>query len=483
MPCDIVQRVRSPTWTLLAVALGTFMLLLDVTIVVVALPAVQTSLGASFGDLQWTLDAYALSLASFLLAAGSLADLYGRRRLFEIGLLVFTLGSLLCGAAPSASTLVLFRAVQGVGGAIMFATSLALLAHAFRGADRGMAFGVWGAVAGVSTALGPVLGGILTSSVGWRWIFLVNLPVGAAGLFVTRRFVQESTSPARRRVDLPGFVVFTLGLLGLVHALIRASEHDWHDGLVLTSLAVGVVCLVAFPFLERKTSYPMFDLSLFRKPTFVGGSVAAFGMNGSLFAMFIYFVMYLQRILHFNAMQTGVRLAFITGATLVTALATGRIATKVPVRWTIGVGLVLVGAGLLAMRGITAISRFEHLIPGFILAGIGSGLVNPALASTAVGVVDPARSGMASGINNTFRQVGIATSIAALGSIFASRHPSNAEGFADTMNLLLLVSASVALASGVLAWTLIRQSDFVAQGDAAPTSPSEGARALTTTKE
>lgn len=468
---------------MLAVVLGTFMLLLDVTIVVVALPEVQTSLGASFGELQWTLDAYALSLASLLLAAGSLADLYGHRRLFAVGLFVFTLGSLFCGLAPSALTLVVFRAVQGVGGAMMFATSLALLAHAFHGKERGMAFGVWGAVAGVSTALGPVLGGLLTSSVGWRWIFFVNLPIGAAALFITRRFVEGSKAPARRRLDPPGFGVLTVGLVGLVHALIRASEHGFRDELVVVSLVVGIACLTAFPLVERRTSDPMFDLSLFRKPTFVGGSVAAFGMNGSLFAMFVYLVMYLERALHFSAMQTGVRLAFITGATLVTALSTGRVATKLPVKWPIGGGLVLVAGGLLAMRDITATSGFEHLIPGFVLAGIGSGLVNPALASTAVGVVEPARSGMASGINNTFRQVGIATSIAALGSVFASRHPSSDEELADTMNLLLLIAAGVALVSGVLAWVLIRQSDFVAHGAPVPRTQTEGVKALTTMKE
>jgi EmrB/QacA subfamily drug resistance transporter len=211
-------------WTLVAVCLGTFMLLLDVTIVVVALPDVRTSLGANFSDVQWTIDAYSLSLATLLLASGSLADLFGRRRLFAIGLSVFTLGSLLCGLAQSASMLIACRAGQGIGGAIVFATSLALLAQTFHGRERGPAFGVWGAVAGISTAVGPVLGGLLTTDLSWRWIFLVNLPIGIVAIAITLTRVQESRQSDRRHVDLPGFVVFTLALLSLVYGLIRTTS-------------------------------------------------------------------------------------------------------------------------------------------------------------------------------------------------------------------------------------------------------------------
>ena len=213
-----------PWLTLVAVCLGTFMLLLDVTIVIVALPDVQASLGASFSEVQWTIDAYALSLAALMLPAGSLADLFGRRRLFATGLIVFTVSSLLCGLAQSATMLIACRAAQGVGGAIMFATSLALLAQTFHGRDRGTAFGVWGAVTGVSVALGPVLGGLLTTGLSWRWIFLVNLPVGIAAIAITLRHVPESRSSQARGLDPAGFAVFTLGLVSLIYGLIRASE-------------------------------------------------------------------------------------------------------------------------------------------------------------------------------------------------------------------------------------------------------------------
>ena len=459
-------------WTLAAVCLGIFMLLVDITIVVVALPSIRSSLHTSFSDVQWTIDAYSLSLAALLLPTGSLADILGRRRVFALGLAVFTLGSLLCGLASSGTMLIVCRAAQGIGGATVFATSLALLAQTFYGRERGVAFGVWGAVAGVATALGPLLGGLLTTGLSWRWIFYVNLPVGIVALAITLTRVQESRSPRARRLDLPGFAVFTLGLVGLVYGLIESSRRGWGDGLVIGSFAVAVAMLGAFPFVERHRRQPMFDLSLFAKPTFVGGSIAAFGMNASLYAMLLYLVLYLQNALHLSALGTGLRLAVITGGSLLTAIPAGRLSAHVSVRWLIGPGLMLAGAGLLLMRGLSAGQSWTHLVLGFAVAGAGSGLVNPPLASTAVGVVSPPDAGMASGINTTFRQIGIATAVAALGSIFASRIGGGsgavAGQYAATLNELLLIAAIVAFVAGGLALVLIRRRDFVAHAEAAP---------------
>jgi EmrB/QacA subfamily drug resistance transporter len=453
-------------WTLVAVSLGTFMLLLDITIVVVALPDIQKSLGAGFADVQWTIDAYSLSLASLLVVAGSVADLFGRRLVFAAGLLIFTLASLLCGAAQSAGMLIAFRALQGVGGAIIFATSLALLAQTFHGRARGTAFGVWGAVIALSTVVGPLLGGVLTTGIGWRWIFFVNIPLGAIAIAVTLRYVKEFRPPVARRIDIAGAAVFTGGLLTLVYGLIRANEHGWTNTVSIVSWGIAAVLLVSFPLVERAVRQPMFDLSLFRKPTFVGGAIAAFAMNGSLYAMLIYLVIYLQDILGYSALDTGLRLAVITGATLVPSIAAGRLSARMSVRWLIGPGLLLVGAGLLLMRGLDASSDWTHLIPGFIVAGFGSGLVNPPLASTAVGVVEPRFAGMASGINSTFRQVGIATSVAALGSILAT-HTGGAAGvgskasFISGLDELFLIAGLLALVGGVCALLLIRPQDFV----------------------
>ncbi len=455
-------------WTLAAVLLGTFMLLVDITIVIVALPDIRDSLHTSFSDVQWTIDAYSLSLAALLLPAGSLADILGRRRVFALGLGLFTLGSLLCGLAQSGLMLIICRAVQGVGGATVFATSLALLAQTFHGRERGMAFGAWGAVAGVATALGPLLGGLLTTELSWRWIFLVNLPVGIVAVVITLTRVREFRPPHARRVDLAGFGVFTLGLVALVYGLIESSRRGWGDGVVIGALVIAAVMLAAFPIVERLQPEPMFDLTLFRKPTFVGGSIAAFGMNGSLFAMFLYIILYFQNALHYSALGSGLRLVVITGASLLTAIPSGRLSERIPVRWLIGPGLMLVGIGLLLMRGIGPGSSWTHLILGFVVAGAGSGMVNPPLASTAVGVVEPQDAGMASGINTTFRQIGIATAIAALGSIFASKLRGTtvttvAAHYATALNELLLISAILALAAGLAALLLVRQKDFVHQ--------------------
>src|ERR1700733_7464074 len=284
----------SKWWTLVAVCLGTFMLLLDITIVNVALPDIQRALNSTFSDLQWIVDAYALTLAAFLLTAGSLADMYGRRLLYLVGLAVFTCASVLCGFATSTLMLQLSRGLQGVGGAIMFAVSLALLADAFRGKDRGVAFGVWGTVTGLAVAIGPLLGGLLTSGLSWRWIFFVNAPIGVFAVVVTVMRVAESRAQQASRPDWAGFSLFTVALSSLVYGLIESNQRSFTDSLVLGCFAAAAVLLVAFLIVELRSTAPMFDLNLFRLPTFTGGSVAAFGLSASIFAMLLYIVLYVQ---------------------------------------------------------------------------------------------------------------------------------------------------------------------------------------------
>ncbi|HEY0938372.1 MAG TPA: MFS transporter [Trebonia sp.] len=513
-------------WTLVAVCAGMFMLLLDVTIVIVAQPAIQTGLHASFSDVQWTLDAYALTLAALLLTSGVLADRYGRKLLFTVGLTVFTLGSLLCGLAVDPLMLIISRSAQGIGGAMMFATSLALLGNSFRGRERGVAFGVWGAVIGIATALGPVLGGVITTEWDWRGIFLVNVPVGVFALAATIWRVEESRSPHPAPLDYAGFLLFTSGLVSLVYGLIRAGESSWSDPGVIGCLVGAVVLLAAFGLTESRIAHPMFDLSLLRVPTFSGGAIAAFAMNGSLYAMLLYFVIYLQDVLGYSALAAGLRIAVLSVAQLVTSVIAGRLSERVPTRWLIGPGLLLVGVGLVVTAGLTGASSWTHLIPGFIIAGLGGGLVNPPLASTAIGVVPPAKAGMASGVNTTFRQVGIAAGIAALGSIFTaaiqshltrSLPPSVAgqagklvgavrqgsvgqalasvpaadragvalalrSSFAAALNELLYVTAGLAFVGAVCAVLLIRRRDFHRPEEPAPagTAPAGQAAAQET---
>jgi EmrB/QacA subfamily drug resistance transporter len=406
-------------WTLIAVCTATFMLLLDVTIVNVALPAIQASLNADFSDLQWVIDAYSLVLAALLLTTGSLADLYGRRRVFTIGLVIFTLSSLGSGLAQSPIMLNLFRGAQGVGGAAMFSTSLALLGSAFQGRERGTAFGIWGAITGLAVAIGPVVGGALTSGLSWRWIFLVNVPIGIVALFLTQMRVEESRQPGHHRVDPIGVLTFSGALGALVLALIKANQKGWGSTYILVLLAAAAAGMLLFLLAEfLQPDRAMFDLRLFRKPTFTGGAIAAFALSGGFFALFLYLTLYLQDILGYSAFQTGLRFLTLSGGILLTSTIAGRLTARVPIRFLIAPGLALTGVGLLLMRGLSSGSGWEHLIPGFIIGGAGVGMVNPPLASTAIGVVTPDRAGMASGINSTFRQVGIATGIAGLGALF-----------------------------------------------------------------
>jgi EmrB/QacA subfamily drug resistance transporter len=517
-------------WTLVAVCTGVFMLLLDVTIVNVALPDIQTELNASLSDLQWVIDAYALSLAALLLTAGSLADLFGRRRLFVIGTVLFTLGSVACGSAQDILFLTLSRAFQGIGGAAMFATALALLASAFHGKDRGTAFGVFGATTGVAVAIGPVLGGVLTSGLSWRWIFFVNIPICFVAIAVSLIKVRESKDPNAGSPDWFGFVSFSLALGALVYGLIEAGQESWGEQKVVASLVAAAVLMVVFVVSQMLQRNPMFDLNLLRKPTFTGGLLAAFGVSASIFSLLTFLVIYVQNVLDYSAVATGVRFLFLSVASFFAAAIAGRLTERVPVKWLIAPGFLILGVGLLLITGIQTDSSWTHLIPGLTVAGVGIGMINPPLASTAVGVVTVDRSGMASGVNSTFRQVGIATGIAALGSIFSQqvgdaarpalsgKVPSAAldgltsalsggqvhaaaagaqkaataaggpdaghkafdlvnqvgtSAVVDSLNHLVLIAAVLAFVVGGLCLVLIRQKDFVVRGGPPQGAPAE----------
>jgi EmrB/QacA subfamily drug resistance transporter len=490
-------------WTLGAVCVATFMLLLDITIVNVALPDIQHDLNASFQDLQWVVDAYALTLASFMLTSGSLADLLGRRRIFVAGLALFTGASLLCGLSTSPTALNLSRALQGIGGSAMFATSLALLAAAFTGRQRGTALGIWGATTGASVAIGPLIGGLLVEHVSWQSIFFVNLPIGLAAIAVTLRTVRESKDPTAARIDLPGLVTFSAGLFALVFALVRGNTEGWGSATIVGLLVLAAVLLVAFVAVELRQERPMLDLTLFRKPAFAGVSIAAFVLSASMFSMFLYLTLYIQNTLGYSPLEAGLRFLPITLLSFVCAALSGNLTERVPVRFLLAFGLGLVALGLLLMSGLDASSGWTALLAGFLAGGAGIGLTNPAIASTAVGVVDPRRAGMAAGINNTFRQVGIATGIAGLGAVFQSAVTSNitdalahsgaqrppgarlppAEvlaqgdprvlgplrgafltGYTDTLNEILIIGAVVAFVGAVAALVLVRPRDFVPHG-------------------
>jgi EmrB/QacA subfamily drug resistance transporter len=509
-------------WTLIAVCVGIFMLLIDITVVNVALPQIQRSLHSSFSDLQWVVNAYALTLAALLLTAGSIADLVGRKRVFAIGLMLFTAASLVCGLSGTAVTLNVARAVQGIGGAIMLATSLALIAQAFRGRDRGAAFAAYGAVVGAAVAVGPLVGGALTSGIGWRWIFFVNVPIGIGAAVLTLTTVSESRDPDATGVDWLGLTTFSGALFLFVYALIEGNGRGWGSTEILGCFGGALVLLGAFLVAELRQQRPMFDLSLLRRPAFAGASLVAFTMSGSLFSLFLFLTLFIQNVIGYGPFQAGLRFLPLTVPVLLVAPIAGRATVRVPIRLILALGLVLVAVGLVLMSGLGGGSGFAHLLPGFIVGGIGVGVVNPAIASTAVGVVPHNRSGMASGINNTFRQVGIATGIAAYGAIFQhevssrtlatltksgqlgaivrgthgqlqSTFASGSTGrlaqtlpptlrnalvgafhtaFAGALNEILLIAAAVALVGAVGGLVLVRRSDFIAADTSHAAAPA-----------
>jgi EmrB/QacA subfamily drug resistance transporter len=500
-------------WTLVLISIATFMLLLDITVVNVALPDIQRDLDASLASLQWVVDAYSLMLAAFLLTAGSLGDRMGRRRVFSLGFGLFTFASFLCGVAGDPTLLNLARGLQGIGGAAMFATSLALIGQEFHGRDRATAFGVWGATVGGAVAIGPLVGGLITEHFGWEWIFFVNIPIGVVAILLTEARLANVAAQDPQRIDFPGLLTFSTGLFLLIFGLIRGNAEGWGSVPIVASLAGSAALLLAFVAIEARSAHPMLDLSLFRKSAFNGVSAVAFGLSAGMFAMFLYLTIYMQGVLGYSPLETGLHFLPLTVLSFVAAPISGKLSHRVPIRVLVGLGLGLVGLGLALMHGLDSDSDISALLPGFLVAGLGIGITNPGIGQAAIAVVPAAKSGMGSGINTTFRQVGIATGVASLGAVFQSQVdsklavllPNAPSGLAERvssggsravvgaappgqrvevvhaakvafvsgLNEILLIGAVIAFIGAALGFALVRTSDFVAApSEAEATEPA-----------
>ncbi|MFE5456917.1 MFS transporter [Nocardia sp. NPDC056564] len=444
---------------LFAACLGTLMLLIDVTIVNVALPDIAVDLRAGLSSLQWVVDGYALALAALLLVLGSLADRVGAKRAYLAGLVLFALASLGCGIADTASNLIAARVLQGIGGAAMFATTLSLLHSTYTGRDRGIAFGVWGAVSGAAAGIGVVLGGVLTEALSWRWIFFVNLPIAVLAIALTVSVFPASVRRADKAVDVPGMLAFATAATALTYGVIRGGEHGWSDGRAVTALVLGAAATAIFAVVENRGAAPMFPLALLRNRDFGATLLGASGQTFAAFACTPLVSLWLQQQLRMTPLHAGLALLPMAATAFLVAGVFGRLMHDVAPKWTIGAGLVVVGIGTGLLTVIDAGSSWAALVPGFVVIGAGIGVNAPALVSVGMAAVPPQQGGTAAGAVNTARQLGLALGVAVLGTVFrgvsGDDQPVTLPHFVSGLDAAFTVAAAVGIVFGVIAFALL----------------------------
>ncbi len=450
-------------WTLAAVAFGLFMIMLDNTVVNVALPSIERDLHMSIASLEWIVTAYALTFAALLITGGKLADLYGRRLIFIVGLVVFTLSSLACGLAPNAGFLIGARAVQGVGAALMNPATLSIITATFPPRQRGQAIGIWAGVSALALAIGPLAGGLIVDNINWNWIFFVNVPVGALGIVVSRLVIAESRDTSHEQsIDVPGLVTSGGGLFALSYALIEGNRHGWTSAEIVGLFAAAVILLVAFVLLELHQRLPMLDLSLFKIGAFAGANVVAMLVTLAMFGVFFFVSLYVQNILHYSPTKAGAIFLPMTVLIILVAPFAGRWSDRIGSRWLMGTGMTLVGISLLLYQRIGLHSDFWTLLPAMVLGGIGMAMTMSPMTSAAMGAVPVDKAGVGSGVINSFRQVGGSLGIALMGAILASYIPAGvvgvaaAQDFVNGLHAALAVSAGIAFAAAAVAVATVR---------------------------
>jgi EmrB/QacA subfamily drug resistance transporter len=450
-------RARSAP-TVAVACLATAMLMLDISVVNTALSDMAAGLGTGLSGLQWVVDAYTLPLAATVLTFGALADRVGRRGAFAAGLILFTLASAACGLAGDIGQLIAARAVQGVGAAILFATALALIAQACPSpAERVKALAVYGATIGGAFAIGPFVGGALTSAFGWRAIFLANVPIGAAALWIAVRYVAESRDPHARRIDWVGQATLIGGLFLLVLGLLRGNEDGWGSTGVVAALASATVLLLAFGVTQWRGREPMLPLRLLREPAFAGPQLAVFALAGSFFAIFLYLTLYMQTVLGLSPIETG--LVYLPGTIVMflVAGATAQLGTRISAGALVSAGLVLVTAGLVLFLLLGAGSSWTMVLPAELLACVGMGIFNPAASALALQALPEQQSGLAVGVNDTFRQAGVAVGIAALGALVPASAALGGDpaGYVAGLHDAALAAAALSAAGAIGTYALL----------------------------
>ena len=436
---------RTKLFTLGATCFGLFMVMLDNTVVNLALPTIQRELGSGLTELQWIVDAFVLFLAAFMLTGGTLGDLYGRKRAFISGLVIFTASSLLCALSPSVEVLIAGRALQGLGAAIMLPSTLSILTNTFTDPkERAQAIGIWAGVSGIALAVGPAVGGIMVDSWGWQSIFYLNVPIGIVALAIAIRLVRESKNPEGRSLDIPGQILAIVGLGALTFAFIEANNYGWRSATIITLFVVAALSLAAFGLWEMRAKSPMLQLRFFRNTTFLGSNLVGVAVAFGLFGMMFFLALFMQNVQGYSATGAGVRQLPATLAVMVSAIVSGRIVGRIGARLPMTIGMILMGGALLAFTAVQATTPYETYWWILTIMGIGIGLVMSPVTTAIMSTVPAARAGMASGTLNTARQVGGVFGIAVLGSIVTSQFVSQLRGALAALGLPSFVVDQVA---------------------------------------
>ena len=451
-------------WTLGAVAFGLFMIMLDNTVVNVALPAMQRDLEMDLSELEWVVNGYALTFAVLMLTGGKLADYLGRRRIFIVGLALFTAASLACGFAPSASFLIAARVAQGVGAALMNPATLSIITATFPPRQRGMAIGIWAGVSALALALGPLVGGLLTEHIDWSWIFFINVPVGILGIVVARLVIDESRdTSAEQRLDVPGLVTSAAALFALTYALIEANTYGWTSARILALFAFAAAGLALFVALEHRQRVPMLDLSLFRSGTFAGANTVMLLVALAMFGVFFFVSLYMQNILGYSPVEAGATFLPMTLFIVFVAPLAGRVSDRIGSRWLMGTGMTLVSASLFLFSRLDESSTFWDVLPGLLVGGLGMALAMTPTAAAAMGSVPVDKAGVGSAVLNSMRQVGGALGIAVMGAIMAAHldaapgDPRLVSQFVDGFQAAQRVAAAIALVAAFVAVSVVRK--------------------------
>jgi EmrB/QacA subfamily drug resistance transporter len=461
--------------TLAAVSFGLFMIMLDNTVVNVALPSIERDLDADLSELQWIVTGYALTFAALMLVGGKIADAYGRRLIFVVGIVVFTVASLLCGLADSSEMLIAARVVQGAGAALMNPATLSIIAATFPPRERGAAIGIWAGTSALALAIGPLVGGLITEHLDWSWIFFVNVPIGILGIAASFLLIDESRDETHERLDLPGLVTSGVGLFALTYGLIEANTYGWTSARILGSFAVAAVALVSFVLLERHQRAPMLPLELFRNRTYTGANLTMLLVALAMFGVFFFVSLYMQNILGYSAVQAGAAFLPMTILIILVAPVAGKTADRLGSRGLMTVGMTLIAAQLLLFSQLGSDASYWHLLPSLLIGGVGMALTMTPSAAAATRAVPVDKAGVGSAVLNSARQVGGTMGIAVMGAIVASQMGDTPDpaAFMDGFERSLLVAAGIAVVGAIVAFVLVRPHEGA--GDAAPAVPEPAA--------